>query len=68
MKVKYFRDTDTALLEFLDAAVETTREINEDVYVDLDAKGNLVSITIEHARRNSRLPHVSIIELDQRTA
>jgi len=68
MKVKYFRDTDTALLEFLDATVESTQEINEDVYVDLDAKGNLVSITIEHARRNSQLPHVSILELDKRTA
>lgn len=42
MKVKYFRDTDTALLEFLDATVETTQEINEGVYADLDAKGNLV--------------------------
>jgi len=34
-----FRDTDMALLEFLDATVESTREINEDVYVDLDAEG-----------------------------
>jgi len=42
MKVKYFRDTDTALLEFSSAPVEATREINEDVYVDLDANGNVV--------------------------
>ena len=68
MKVKYFKDTDTALLEFLDAAIEETREINEDVYLDLDAHGNVVSMTIEHARRNSRLPDVSVQEFDQRTA
>ncbi len=68
MKVRYFRDTDTALLEFLDAAVDATREINEDVYVDLDADGNVVSITIEHARRNCQLPDVLVQEFDQRTA
>jgi uncharacterized protein YuzE len=60
MKVKYFRDTDTALLEFLDGVVASTREINEDVYVDLDANGNVVSMTIEHARRNCSLPDVSV--------
>jgi uncharacterized protein YuzE len=68
MRIKYFRDTDTALLELVDAPVDTTREINEDVYVDLDAKGNIVSITIEHARRNSRLPDVSVQEFDRRSA
>ena len=68
MKVKYFRDTDPALLEFLDAAVEATREIDEDVYVDLDAHGNVVSVTIEHARRNSQLPDVLVQEFDKHTA
>jgi uncharacterized protein YuzE len=68
MKVKYFRDTDTALLEFLDATIESTRAINEDVYVDLDAEGKLVSMTIEHARRNSQLPQVVVQEFDERTA
>lgn len=68
MRVKYFRDTDTALLELIDASVASTREINEDVYVDLDADGNVVSITIEHARRNSHLPDVRVQEFDKRTA
>ncbi|MEQ8484671.1 MAG: DUF2283 domain-containing protein [Pseudomonadales bacterium] len=68
MRIMYFRDTDTALLELVDAPVDTTQEINEDVYVDLDAKGNLVSITIEHARRNARLPDVSVQEFDRRSA
>jgi uncharacterized protein YuzE len=68
MRIKYFRDTDTALLELVDAPVDSTREINEDVYVDLDAKGNIVSITIEHARRNSQLPNVSVQEFDRRSA
>jgi hypothetical protein len=45
MNVKYFRDTDTALLEFSDAFANETREISENVYVDLDKDGNLVSTT-----------------------
>jgi uncharacterized protein YuzE len=60
MKIKYFEDTDTALLEFSDEIVDETREINENIYVDLDASGNLVSMTIEHARQNTNLPEVDI--------
>ena len=59
MKIKYFEDTDTALLEFLSSPVVETREISENVYVDLDAAGNVVSMTIEHARENARLPEVA---------
>jgi uncharacterized protein YuzE len=39
MNVKYFKDTDTALLEFSDAVVDETREISENVYVDLTGMG-----------------------------
>ena len=59
MKIKYFEDTDTALIEFVGNPVAETREISENVYVDLDAAGNVVSMTIEHARENARLPEVA---------
>ena len=68
MNVKYFKDTDTALLEFSDGAVDETREISENVYVDLDKHGNLVSMTIEHAAKLARLPHVRIEEIDASAA
>ncbi len=61
MKVKYFKDTDTALLEFSDAHVDETRAINENVYVDLDKAGNLVSMTIEHA---SSAPFASVAKIE----
>jgi len=64
MNVKYFKDSDTALLEFSDAVVDETREISENVYVDLDKDGNLVSMTIEHAGAVARLPHVRVEEID----
>ena len=58
MNVKYFKDTDTALLEFTAGPVKETREIGESIYIDLDKRGNLVSMTIEHAGRNASLPSV----------
>ena len=68
MNVKYFRDTDTALLEFSPNAVEETREISENIYVDLDKDGNLVSMTIEHAHRTASLPDVIVEEFEQGVA
>lgn len=63
MRVKYFSDTDTALVEFTDHEVEETKEISETIYVDLDREGNLVSMTIEHARTNAQLPEFSYQEI-----
>ena len=63
MTVKYFKDTDTALLEFSDALVDETREISENVVVDLDKDGNLVSMTIEHAAAVAKLPLVNLEEI-----
>ena len=55
MKIEYFGDTDTVLIAFSDAAVAETREINENIVIDLDTEGNLVAITIEHAGESSRI-------------
>ncbi len=33
MKIKYFKDTDTALFEFTDNQVKETREISENIYI-----------------------------------
>ena len=49
MKIKYFEDTDTVLLELGDAAPAETLELSEDIYLDLDKAGHVVSITVEHA-------------------
>lgn len=68
MNVKYFKDTDTALLEFSGRTVAETKEINENIYVDLDANGNLVSMTIEHAKRNTTLPDVVVQQFDEGAA
>ena len=53
MRVKYFADTDTALVEFSNNPAVETREVNENIYVDLDSKGRVVSLTIEHAGQSA---------------
>jgi uncharacterized protein YuzE len=65
MKIKYFNDTDTALLEFTGNIIKETREITENVYIDIDEKGNPVSITIEHAKTTAHLPDISYQQIEE---
>jgi len=64
MKIKYFSDTDTALFEFSDRKISETKEINKNIYIDLDASGNLVAMTIEHARQQASLPYLSYEQIE----
>ena len=56
MKIRYFADTDTMLIEFRDAPVAETRDLDEDTLLDLDAQGNICSITVEHASTRADAP------------
>ena len=67
MKIKYFSDTDTALVEFSVRKVAETKEINENIYIDLDISGNLVAMTIEHARKQASLPDLSYEQIEKRS-
>jgi uncharacterized protein YuzE len=64
MKVKYFSDTDTALMEFNPSEVYETKEINENIYIDLDSEGNLVSMTIEHAKEKASMSEVAFQQIE----
>ncbi len=68
MKIKYFTDTDTALVEFSDHNVAQTKEINENIYVDLDKDDNLVSMTIEHASRQANIAEVAYQQIQSESA
>ena len=68
MKVKYFSYTDTAHVEFTDKVVHETKEISENIYIDIDENGNIVSMTIEHAKANAGLWEFSYQEMSRPTA
>jgi uncharacterized protein YuzE len=53
MRVRYFPDTDTLLVTFSQAHIVETRDLNEDVLVELDNEGHVVSMTIEHAKQQT---------------
>ena len=55
MQIKYFQDTDTLMINFNDSQIQETKEINENVLVELDHNGNIVSITLEHAKSYANL-------------
>jgi uncharacterized protein YuzE len=59
MKVRYFSDTDTLLIEFRDAPVAETRDLDENTILDLDSQGNICSITVEHASKRAGAPEFS---------
>jgi len=68
MKIRYFTDTDTALIEFSIRSVVETREISENLYIDLDESGNLVSMTIEHAKDKASISEISYLQMEKSAA
>ena len=63
MRIRYFANRDTALIDFSEAPVVETKEISENLYIDLDEKGNLVSMTIEHAKEKANISEVSFLQM-----
>ena len=68
MKIRYFTDTDTALIEFSSGSVVETKEISENLYIDLDESGNLVSMTIEHAKDKANISEISYQQMEKSAA
>jgi uncharacterized protein YuzE len=63
MKLRYFSETDTLLIEFRDAPVAETRALDENTILDLDAHGNICAITVEHASKRAGAPNFSYEEV-----
>ena len=59
MKIRYFADTDTLLIEFRDAPIAESRDLDENTLLEVDAQGNICAITVEHASTRADIPHFS---------
>jgi uncharacterized protein YuzE len=59
MRIRYFIGTDTLLIEFRDAEVAETRDLDEDTILDIDVDGNICAITVEHASQRTDIPQFS---------
>ena len=59
MKIKYFAETDTLYIEFRDATITESRDLDENTLLELDAKGNVCAMTMEHAKERADIPTFS---------
>ena len=55
MKITYFEDTDTLLVYFNNNEIVETKDLNENTLIELDADGQIVSMTIEHAKNQTEI-------------
>jgi uncharacterized protein YuzE len=58
VKIRYFQDTDTLYVEFREAPVAETRDLDDNTQIDLDASGNLCALTLEQASKRADLSGV----------
>ena len=63
MQIKYFQDTDTLMINFNDNFIAETKDISENVLVELYKNGNIVSMTIEHAKTSANINDISFQQL-----
>ncbi len=63
MNIKYFQDTDTLYIEFRKGEISETRDLDENTLLDLDAAGQIVALTIEHARDRADIPQFSLEQI-----
>ena len=59
MKVKYFEETDTLYIEFREAGITESKDLDENTVIDIDREGNICAITMEHAKERTDVPHFS---------
>ena len=60
MKVSFFADTDTLTIKLKSSGVTDTRDLDENTLLDLDADGNIVSITMKHASTRTDVQNITL--------
>ncbi len=64
MKITYFKDTDTLLVNFNNNLIAETKDLNENVLIEMDQDGNIVSMTIEHAHEHAEIANFSFNQVE----
>lgn len=60
MKIKYFEDTDTLYIEFRERGIVESKDLDQNTTMDLDAEGNVLAITFEHASARTDIRRVTL--------
>jgi uncharacterized protein YuzE len=60
---KYFQDTDTLYLTLIDGEIFETRDFDENTLIDLNKNGDLLGLTIEHAKERVDISNFSFQQI-----
>ncbi len=58
--MSYFEDTDTLYIELKGDTVAETKDLDENTILDLDADGNIIAITVEHASKRTDVQQLTL--------
>ncbi len=64
MKITYFKDTDTLLVNFNNNNIVETKDLSKNVLIEIDNSGNIVSMTIEHAQKQAEISNFSFNQVE----
>ncbi len=64
MQIKYFSDTDTVHVILTEKKVDETRELDENILIDVAKNGDIVSMTIEHAKEKANIDNFSFQQIN----
>jgi uncharacterized protein YuzE len=59
MRIRYFSETDTLYIEFREAPIAESRDLDENTVLDVDGDGNICAMTVEHASERAGIPQFS---------
>ena len=59
MRIRYFPETDTLYIEFREAPIAESRDLDENTVLDVDGDGNICAMTVEHASERAGIPQFS---------
>ena len=65
MNIQYFDDTDTLYIELQSGPATETEAVNNDIFLDFDANGRVIGITIDNYSQNSDRPELKISNLEK---
>jgi len=63
MRLEYYPDTDSLYIDLIDRASAQSLEVADGVVIDLDEKGSIVGIDIDHASKVLDLSHLEAVSL-----
>ncbi len=63
MQIVYFNDTDTVHVKFTEKDPAETRELDENILLDVDDHGDIVSMTIEHSKEKANIANFSFQQI-----